>query len=103
AYADLPWAYHLAWWTAVAFVGFSAYRFYVALEWYEVVPLTPLWVRFIAPSVILLATCWLYAAWLRGARVCLDDGQEQEDGDVVLADFAAVPQPRGSDNAGSSA
>jgi hypothetical protein len=67
AYADLPWAYHLAWWTAVALVGVSAYRFYLALEWYGVAPMHPLWVRFIVPSVLLLVTCWWYAAWLRRA------------------------------------
>jgi hypothetical protein len=68
AYSDLPWAYHLAWWTAVAFVGVSVYRFYLALEWYRVVPLDPLWVRFLAPSVLLLAICWGYAVWLRRER-----------------------------------
>ena len=68
AYADLPWAYHFAWWIGVAFVGLSAHRFYLALEWYRFVPLDPLWVRFIAPSLVLLATCWCYAAWLRAAR-----------------------------------
>jgi hypothetical protein len=72
AYADLPSAYHLAWWTAVAFVGTSVYRFYLALEWYGVAPLHPLWVRFVAPSVLLLLTCWWYAAWLRSGRTCLD-------------------------------
>jgi hypothetical protein len=66
-YADLPWAYHLVWWTSVVFIGASVYRFYLALEWYEVVPMHPLWVRFIAPSVVVLATCWWYAAWLRSA------------------------------------
>ncbi len=68
AYADLPWAYHLALWTGVAFVGVSAYRFYLALEWYGVAPLHPLWVRFLTPSVLFFATCWWYAAWLRSAR-----------------------------------
>jgi hypothetical protein len=68
AYKDLPWAYHVMWWSGVAFVGISAYRFYLALEWYGVAPLDPLWVRFITPSVVLLATCWWYAAWLRETR-----------------------------------
>jgi hypothetical protein len=68
-YADLPWAYHLAWSIGVMFVGVSVYRFYVALEWYGVAPVHPLWVRFLVPSVLLLATCWLYAVWLRGARI----------------------------------
>jgi hypothetical protein len=68
AYADLPWAYHLALWTGVAFVGASVYRFYLALEWYRVAPLDPLWARFIAPSVVVLVMCWWYAAWLRSAR-----------------------------------
>jgi hypothetical protein len=67
AYADLPWAYHLTWWCGVAFVAISVYRFYLALEWCGLAPLQPLSVRFIAPSVLLLATCWWYAAWLRGA------------------------------------
>ena len=68
AYADLPWAYHFAWWIGVAFVGLSVHRFYLALEWYRLVPVDPLWVRLIAPSLVLLATCWCYAAWLRAAR-----------------------------------
>jgi hypothetical protein len=71
AYKDLPWAYHFAWWTGVAFVGVSVYRYYLALEWYQVVPLEPLSVRFIAPSVVLLGTCWSYAAWLRRTRAGL--------------------------------
>ncbi len=71
AYRELPWAYHYAWWTGVAFVGLSAYRFYLALEWYGAVPVSPLWVRFIAPSVFLLATCWCYAIWLRDERAHL--------------------------------
>src|SRR5262249_19439736 len=71
AYAELPWAYHFAWWTGVAFVALSLYRFSLALEWYQVVPLVPLWVRFIAPSVVLLATCWCYAVWLRHSRARL--------------------------------
>ena len=71
AYRDLPWAYHYAWWTGVAFVGLSVYRFYLALEWYGVVPVHPLGVRFIAPSVVLLATCWCYAVWLRDERARL--------------------------------
>ncbi len=71
AYSELPWAYHYAWWTGVAFVGFSAYRFYLALEWYRVVPVHPLWVRFIAPSVALFVTGWWYGAWLRDARARL--------------------------------
>ena len=71
AYADLPSAYHLAWWTAVAFVGTSVYRFYLALEWYGVAPLQPLWVRFVAPSILLVLTCWWYAAWLRSGRARL--------------------------------
>jgi hypothetical protein len=68
SYTDLPWAYHLAWWSAVAFVGVSVYRFYLALEWYSVAPTDSLGVRLIAPCVLLLALCWSYAAWLRGAR-----------------------------------
>jgi hypothetical protein len=71
-YSELPWAYHYAWWGAVVFVGVSVYRFYLALEWYQVVPTYPLGVRFIAPSVLLFLTCWLYALWLRGARASLD-------------------------------
>jgi hypothetical protein len=71
AYSELPWAYHYVWWGGVVFVGVSAYRFYLALEWYRVVPLEPLWVRFIAPSLLLIATCWCYAVWLRDARVRL--------------------------------
>jgi hypothetical protein len=67
SYSDLPWAYHLALGTGVMFVAASAYRFYVALEWYGVAPLSPLRVRLLAPAVVLLATCWWYAAWLRGA------------------------------------
>jgi hypothetical protein len=67
AYKDLPWAYHLAWWCGVAFVAASVYRFYLALEWYGIVPIHTLWVRLIAPSVVLIATCWVYAAWLRDA------------------------------------
>jgi hypothetical protein len=67
-YRDLPWAYHLTWWTAVVFVSLSAYRFYLALEWYEVAPLNPLGARLIAPSLLFVATCWCYAVWLRDAR-----------------------------------
>ena len=70
-YHDLPWAYHLACWAGVVFVGVSSYRFYLALEWYRVVPLNPLWIRLVAPSVLLFATCRWYAAWLRSAaRAC---------------------------------
>jgi len=72
-YGDLPWAYHMAWWIGVAFVATGAYRFYLALEWYGVAPIELLWVRLIAPSVILLVTCWWYASWLRGARARLSD------------------------------
>jgi hypothetical protein len=71
AYKDLPWANHLAWWTGVAFVGASVYRFYLALEWYGVAPLHSLSIRLIAPSVVLLMMCWWYAAWLRHARARL--------------------------------
>jgi hypothetical protein len=52
----------------MTFVGVSAYCLYLAMEWYRVVPMRPLWVRFIAPSVALLATCLAYANWLRAAR-----------------------------------
>jgi hypothetical protein len=82
-YSELPWAYHFAWWCGVAFVGGSAYRFYLALEWYEVVPVHPLWVRFIAPSVALFVTCWWYGAWLRDARARL--GPEDPPPANVLA------------------
>jgi hypothetical protein len=71
AYADLPWANHLAWWAGMFFVAVSAYRFYLALEWYGIAPLDPLWVRLVAPSVVLLVGCWWYAAWPRGARTRL--------------------------------
>jgi hypothetical protein len=70
-YADLPWANHLAWWTGVAFVVASVYRFYLALEWYRVVPVHSLEVRLIAPSILLLISCCWYAAWLRRARARL--------------------------------
>jgi hypothetical protein len=78
AYSELPWVYHYAMWAAVVFVGISVYRFYVALEWYGVAPLHSLGVRLIVPSVLLLVTCWWYAAWLRGARQRL--GHEAQDG-----------------------
>jgi hypothetical protein len=68
AYAELPWANHVAWSLGFIFVGASVYRFYLALEWYGVAPLDPLWVRFVAPSVVLVAMCWWYAVWLRGAQ-----------------------------------
>lgn len=71
AYSELPWAYHMAWWCGVVCVGASVYRFYVALEWYGVAPVHPLGARLIAPSLLLLTTCWSYATWLRGARACL--------------------------------
>jgi hypothetical protein len=74
-YSELPCAYHFAWWTGVAFVGASAYRFYLALEWYQVVPTHPLGVRFIAPTVVLFVTCWLYALWLRSSRASLSDNR----------------------------
>jgi hypothetical protein len=71
-YSELPWAYHFAWWTGVAFVGASVYRFYLALEWFQVVPTHPLWVRFIAPTVVLFLACLFYALWLRIARANLE-------------------------------
>jgi hypothetical protein len=71
AYSEFPWAYHFAWWTGVAFIAMSAYRFYVALEWYGVAPTYPLGVRFVAPSLLLFVACRWYAVWLRGARACL--------------------------------
>jgi len=71
-WSELPWAYHFAWWTGVVFIAASAYRFYLALEWYEVAPLEPLWVRFIAPTLLLLVTSWWYAAWLRRTHTSLD-------------------------------
>jgi hypothetical protein len=61
----------LAWWTGVAFVGASAYRFYLALEWYGIAPMHTLWVRLVAPLDVLIVTCWWYAAWLRSARARL--------------------------------
>jgi hypothetical protein len=67
-YSELPWAYHLAWWAGIGFVATSAYRFYLAVEWYGIAPLEPMWVRLIAPSIVLLATCWAYASWLRRAK-----------------------------------
>lgn len=77
-YSELPWAYHLTWWTGVGFVGLSTYRFYLALEWYKLVPLEPLGVRFIAPAVVFFVTCWCYAAWLRGARARLNGAADEE-------------------------
>lgn len=81
--SELPSAYHYACWCAVAFVGISAYRFYLALEWYGVVPVDPLWVRLVAPSVLLVATCWWYAAWLRAeatvGRAAEPAGQSELD------------------------
>jgi hypothetical protein len=70
-YSELPCAYHLAWFGAVACVAMSAYRFYLALEWYEYAPRDTLWVRLIAPSVLLVVACVWYAAWLRAARARL--------------------------------
>jgi hypothetical protein len=72
-FSELPWAYHFAWWIGVSFVAASAYRFYLALEWYRVVPVYPLWVRFIAPAVVFFLACRWYAAWLRRARQRLGD------------------------------
>jgi hypothetical protein len=67
ARVDLPWAYHFACWLGVLFVGVSAYRFYVALEWYGVAPLHIWWVPLLVPFALLLGTSWWYAAWLRSA------------------------------------
>jgi type VI protein secretion system component VasK len=55
----------------VGFVGLSTYRFYLALEWFGVAPLDSLWVRLIAPAVVLFVTCLWYAVWLRDARARL--------------------------------
>jgi hypothetical protein len=68
SYSELPWAYHLTWWCGFAFVGVSAYRFYLALEWYDIAPRHTVWIRLIAPTVMLFLTCWFYAAWLRAVR-----------------------------------
>jgi hypothetical protein len=72
-HSEFPWAFHVAVWAGVAFVSISVYRFYLALEWYRLVPLQPLGVRFVAPAVVLLATCWWYGAWLRAAHARTSD------------------------------
>ena len=92
-YSEFPWACHLAWWTGVVFIGVSVYRFYVALEWYQVAPLRPPGVRFVVPSVLFLATCWWYAAWLRGARARLD-----REAIAITIDGRAGLESRQADN-----
>lgn len=67
-WAELPWAYHYSTYTAAFFVAVAAYRYYVAAEWFGLVPLDPLWVRLIAPSVCFVILCVVYAGWLKQAR-----------------------------------
>jgi hypothetical protein len=92
-YSELPWAYHMAWWTGVGFVTIGAYRFYLALEWYGVAPIDLLWVRLIAPASLLLLACWMYASWLRRARVRLSLPEQLT---------ALAESPRGVEVTGSS-
>jgi hypothetical protein len=83
AYSELPWVFHFALWTGVAFVGISVYRFYLALEWFGVAPLHPLWIRFVAPSLVLLATCWVYAVWLRGSKARLGQRNDKDSQSIT--------------------
>jgi hypothetical protein len=90
-YAELPWAYHLTWWIGVGFVGIATYRYYLALEWYRVVPVSPLWVRFIAPSVVFFLTCRWYAVWLRSARARLAGEAPKEPAAGIVT--SSLPAP----------
>lgn len=78
-YAELPWAYHLTWWCGIGFVGVSLYRFYLAMEWYRLVPIHPWWIRLIAPTVLLIFVSWAYADWLKRSTAALTKNADTID------------------------
>jgi len=66
-YAELPDAYHLWWATAAVLVAGSAYRWYLGLEWFGLVPFAWANGRVVVAVVACTAGLAAYVLWLSAA------------------------------------